>query len=91
MYEDQNGKPLQVGDEVAVLFTVTNLIEDSHQRNLLVRHSAPMTGSPDDFRLAVDSDKVTLISRPGGPDPTIGQAEPLPGLPDPSAESTATA
>ena len=61
MYEDRNGVELKAGDVVAARFVITNVIADSITRNIVVRHLDPMTGSPDDFRLTLDAERVERI------------------------------
>ena len=61
MLVDHDGNELRVGDQIAVRFEVTNIIADSENRNILVRHVDSQTGLPDDYRLSLDARSVVKI------------------------------
>lgn len=94
LIEDRNGNELSPGDVVNVRFEVTNIISDSHRRNILVRHFDPQTGLPDDHRLSLDSRTVELLSglkanSPASSDPEPEpEPEPEPITANPQAAST---
>lgn len=79
MFEDRNGNSLLPGDVVAVRMQVTNLIEDSIARNLVVRHYDHMTGLPDDYRLTLDSAQVERLIQAQQPEPVPQDPTPAPG------------
>ncbi len=83
LIEDRNGNELSPGDIVNVRFEVTNIISDSHRRNILVRHYDQQTGLPDDHRLTLDSRTVELLSglKANSPAPADPQPEPEPEHP----------
>ena len=79
MFEDRNGNELHPGDVVGVRFVVTNVVEDSERRNIVVRHFDPMTGCPDDYRLTLDAQHVERLKPARHSDPVPEDPKPEPG------------
>ena len=62
MIQDSKGRDIEIGSTVLLRLVVTNLIADSERVNLVCRHENPMPGVPDDWRLAVASGQVELVT-----------------------------